>query len=239
MSKTDQWTSALSLLNDPRLTEVLVPLHVSASRDERRLVTRLVPYLPRMLLRRRLNWEKVSPKLEDLYLAVDPANGLLCYQLLRALRARRVVELGTSMGISAIYLAAAVRDNGGGTVITTEVVPEKAARARENLGRSGLLDLVDLRVGDAMETLVDVTGPIDFVLNDIHPPVALPIMKRLAPQLRPGAVTLCGNAAVFPADYEEYLRWVRDPSNGFSSLQLPMRFAGEFSVKAGPVAESA
>ncbi len=85
-----------------------------------------------------------------------------------------------------------------------------------------------------METLAAPSGPIDFVLNDVHPPVALPIMQRLAPRLRPGAVALCGNAAVFPADYEEYVRWVRDPSNGFSSLQLPMRYAGEFSVKTQP-----
>lgn len=239
METTTQLTSSLALLQDARLTNVLVPLHAEAARDERRLVARLFGQLPKLLLKRRLNWTSLSPKLEDLYLAVDPANGLLCYQLLRALRATRVVELGTSMGVSTIYLAAAVRDNGGGTVITTELVPEKAERARNNLRRAGLLDLVDLRIGDVMETLAAPTGPIDFVLNDVHPPVALPITQRLAPHLRPGAVVLCGNAAVFPADYEEYLRWVRDPGNGFSSLQLPMRYAGEFSVKTQSLATSA
>jgi predicted O-methyltransferase YrrM len=239
MSKQRALAASLSVLNDARLSELLVSLHVAASRDERRLVARLAQQLPRMLFKRKLNWEKLSPKLTDLYLAVDPANGLLCYQLLRALRARRVVELGTSMGVSTLYLAAAVRDNGGGTVIATEIVPEKAQRAREHLRRAGLLELVDLRVGDAMETLAAPSGPIDFVLNDIHPPVALPILQRLAPHLRPGAITLCGNAALFPADYAEYLRWVRDPGNGFSSLQLPMRFAGEFSVKTETLAASA
>jgi len=231
MSKASALAASLSLLNDARLSSVLLSLHGEAARDERRLVARLVGQLPKMLLKRRLNWDRLSPKLTDLYQAVDPANRLLCYQLLRALRARHVVELGTSMGVSTIYLAAAVRDNGGGTVVATEIVPAKAERAREHLRRAGLLELVDLRVGDAMETVTTPSGPIDFVLNDIHPPVALPILQRLAPYLRPGAVTLCGNAALFPADYAEYLRWVRDPSNGFSSLQLPMRFAGEFSVK--------
>jgi predicted O-methyltransferase YrrM len=225
--------SSLSVLSDPRLTEVLVPLHLEARRDERRLVARLLGQLPKVLFKRRLDWTLLSPRLTDLYLAVDPANGLLCYQLLRALRARCVVELGTSMGVSTIYLAAAVRDNGGGRVITTEIVPAKAEQARLNLARAGLLDLVDFRVGDALQTLADPCGAIDFVLNDVHPPAALPIMQRLAPHLRPGAVALCGNAALFPADYEEYLCWVREPSNGFSSLQLPMRYAGEFSVKTG------
>ncbi len=233
MDNIEGLASTLQVLNDRRLTDVLVPLHAEASRDERRLVARLFSQLPKVLLKRRLNWGKLSPKLADLYLAVDPANGLLCYLLLRALRARHVVELGTSMGVSTIYLAAAVRDNGGGTVITTEIEPEKAERARENLRRAELLEFVDLRVGDAVETLAAPSGPIDFVLNDIHPPAALPIMQKLAPQLRPGAIALCGNAALFPADYEEYLRWIRDPGNGFSSLQLPMKYAGEFSVKTG------
>src|SRR5690242_13563625 len=103
--------SSLSVLSDPRLTEVLVPLHLEARRDERRLVARLLGQLPKVLFKRRLDWTLLSPRLTDLYLAVDPANGLLCYQLLRALRARCVVELGTSMGVSTIYLAAAVRDN--------------------------------------------------------------------------------------------------------------------------------
>lgn len=184
-----------------------------------------------MALRRKLNWERLGPRLADLYLAIDPGNGLLCYLLLRALRARRVIEMGTSMGVSTIYLAAAVRDNGGGTVVATEIIPEKAAIARRNLEQAGLLDFVDLRIGDAVRTLAAQSDPIDFVMNDIHPPVALPVLKQLAPHLRPGAIILCGNAALFPADYADYLAWVRAPANGFCSVRLPMRFAGEMSVK--------
>jgi len=223
----------LSILHDPELAQVLVSLHADAARSERRLVVRLLDQLPRIMLKRKLDWDRLEHRFTDLYLAMDPDNGLLCYLLLRALRARRVVELGTSMGVSTIYLAAAVRDNGGGIVVATEVVPEKAEQARRHLQRAGLLEFVDLRVGDAVETLTVEQEPIDFMLNDIHPPVALRILKTLAPCLRPGAVTLCGNAALFPADYEEYVRWVRDPENGFCSLQLPMRLAGEISVRTG------
>src|SRR5688572_3863057 len=113
----------LSVLRDPRVKDVLVSLHAEAARSERRLLGRLIDQLPRIALRRKLNWQALTPRFTDLYLAMDPDNGLLCYLLLRALRARRVIEVGTSMGVSTIYLAAAVRDNGGGVVVATEIVP--------------------------------------------------------------------------------------------------------------------
>lgn len=231
MSKHEKLREKLSVLNDPRLSDVLIPLHTAADRQNSQLIARFLPQLPRLLLGRRLPWAKLSPKLSELYLAVDPDNGLLCYLLLRALRARRVVELGTSMGVSTIYLAAAVRDNGGGTVIATERVSAKAACARANLHAAGLLDFVDLREGDARETLANEAESIDFLLNDAFPEVALPVAQRLAPLLRPGAIALCGNAVLFPADHKDYLAWVRDPANGFLSLHLPMKFAGEMSVR--------
>lgn len=49
--------------------------------------------------------------------------------------------------------------------------------------------------------------------------------------MRPGAIALRGNAAVFPADHAGYLAWVRDPRNGFRSMHLPMKLAGELSVR--------
>ncbi len=232
MERHRQTLAKLSILRDSRVADVLAPLHAEASRHERKLALRFWKQLPRMALRQKLDWAALSPKLSDLYLAVDVDNGLLCYLLLRAMRARRVIEVGTSMGVSTIYLAAAVRDNGGGTVVATELVPEKAARARQNLSDAGLLELVDLRVGDAAETLAGEHDPIDFVMNDAFPPLALPIMQRLAPYMRPGAIALCGNAVLFPADHEDYVRWMRDPKNGFSSLKFPMKLAGEISVRA-------
>lgn len=153
------------------------------------------------------------------------------YQLGRALRAQRIVEFGTSMGVSTIYLALAVRANGGGTVIATELVPEKAQLARTNLQEAGLESYFDLRVGDAVQTLKGIIGPVDMLLNDGFPRSALPIMKLLAPSLRPGAIALCGNVALFPGDHVNYLRWERDPVNNFSSCPLPMKLAGEISVK--------
>jgi hypothetical protein len=87
----------------------------------------------------------------DNFLAVSPAYGRFLYAMARACKAIRIVEFGTSMGISTIYLAAALRDNGGGHLIGTEIEPAKVERARANLDTAGLVDLVDIREGDALE----------------------------------------------------------------------------------------
>ncbi|WP_133908982.1 class I SAM-dependent methyltransferase [Actinophytocola oryzae] len=91
--------------------------------------------------------------LADKLVALDPHKAELCHLLCRALSARRVVEAGTSYGVSTIYLAAAVRDTiaasgGEGEVIGAEHEPGKAAAARENLAEAGLADYVDVREGD-------------------------------------------------------------------------------------------
>lgn len=220
-----------SPIQDERARSVLARLHRSADAQNGRLVRRFLPQLPRLLSRRALPWARIEPTLADMYLALDPANGELCYLLARALRARTIVEFGTSFGVSTIYLALAVRDNGGGLVIGTEMMPEKAARAREHVREAGLEAFVEIREGDALETLRQLDRSVDFLLNDGFPRFTLPVLQLVAPHMRPGAIALCGNAAVFPADHTEYLAWVRDPTNGFHSMHLPMKLAGELSVR--------
>lgn len=143
----------------------------------------------------------------------------LVYLLARAVGARRVVECATSLGISTMCLAAAVRDNGGGLVIGSELLPQKAAAARANLVDSGLSDFVDLRVGDARATLIDVGAPVDLVLLDGWPTaeptsLALGVLQVLLPQLRSGALILNDNGE------RDYLEFVRDPANNFRSQHL-------------------
>ncbi|MBJ7544139.1 class I SAM-dependent methyltransferase, partial [Rhodomicrobium udaipurense] len=94
----------------------------------------------------------------DHFLAISPAYGRFLYAIARARRATRIVEFGTSMGVSTIYLAAALRDNGGGKLIGTELEPTKVTRARAHLEAAGLADLVEIREGDALDTLKDVGG---------------------------------------------------------------------------------
>jgi len=106
-------------------------------------------------------------RLKDFPLAVSRETGALLYMLARGVNARSIVEFGTSFGISTLYLAAALRDNGGGRLVTTEFEASKVARARENLTAGGLIDLVDIREGDALQTLTaDLPETIDLLLLD-------------------------------------------------------------------------
>jgi predicted O-methyltransferase YrrM/ribosomal protein S18 acetylase RimI-like enzyme len=231
---------AIRTIADPRAAAVLARLHGEADRQNATLVRRFAAQIPRLLLGRPLPWAKLEPRLADMYLALDPASGTFVYLLARALRARRVVEFGTSFGISTIYLALAVRDNGGGQVVSTELVPEKAARARAHLEQAGLADLVEIRVGDACQTLRRLEGPVDLLLNDGFPRFTLPVLQLVAPHMRSGAVALCGNAVHFPADHVPYRDWVRDPANGFRSAHIDAGRAGELSIKvATPAAAPA
>jgi predicted O-methyltransferase YrrM len=163
------------------------------------------------------------------FLNVAAEYGRFLYQCARARRAARIVEFGTSMGISTIYLAAALRDMGGGHLISTELEPSKAARASANLEAAGLADLVDIRVGDARETLVDVGCDVDLVLLDGAFSLYLPVLKLLEPRLKAGTPILGENA--FDHD-NEYLAYVRDPANGYLSQSIPISAGrgNEFTV---------
>jgi predicted O-methyltransferase YrrM len=174
----------------------------------------------------------------DKLVALDPEKCDLCYMLCRSIKARRVVEFGTSFGVSTIYLAAAVRDTvrdlgGEGIVIGTEIEPAKAAVATANLAEAGLGAFLDLRVGDARETLKDAGGPVDFLLLDSWIPLVRPVMEVVAPQLRPGAIVICDNVEKYEREYSDYTSLVRDPENGFRSVLLSHQGGLEISVKLG------
>lgn len=153
------------------------------------------------------------------FLAVSPEFGRFLYMCARISKAKRIVEFGTSMGISTIHLAAALRDMGGGELIGTEIEPSKAARARENLASAGLADLADIRVGDARETLRGIAGDIDMVLLDGAFTLYHAVLKLLEPRLKPGALIVAENAF---ENADGYLAYVRDPANGFLSLSVPV-----------------
>ncbi|RJQ81223.1 methyltransferase [Pseudonocardiaceae bacterium YIM PH 21723] len=155
----------------------------------------------------------------DYFLSIAPDLGRFLYMCARANRATRIVEFGTSFGVSTIYLAAAVRDNGAGRVITTELEPGKAERARRNLAAAGLDDLVDVRVGDALDTLRSgVETGVDLVLLDGAYHLYLPVLKLLEPRLAPGALIVADNALDLDG---EYLDHVRNPANGYLTVPLP------------------
>ncbi len=163
---------------------------------------------------------------KELYLAVGPNTAKLLYLLARATKARAIVEFGTSFGVSTIHLAAAVRDNGGGCIIGSELQPTKVVQARANLAEAGLADLVEIREGDALETLArDLPATIDLVLMDGHKALYPRILDLLAPRLRTGTCLVADNADASP----DYMARVRKVGGGF--LSVPFADDVELSIK--------
>jgi predicted O-methyltransferase YrrM len=182
--------------------------------------------------------DRTNDFLRDKLVALDRTKAEFCYYVCRALGARRVVEAGTSFGVSTITLAAAVRDNlgpqrGAGVVIATENEPEKARMARRHFAEAGVADLIDLREGDLRRTLADVAAPIDFMLIDIWTPMARPALSLIAPRLRQGAVVICDNTQQFRDAYADYFAFIADPRNRLRTMTLPFEGGLEFTVRAG------
>jgi predicted O-methyltransferase YrrM len=171
----------------------------------------------------------LAPELREAWICVPREVGDLLATLVRATGARTVVEFGTSFGVSTVFLAAALRDTGGGTVITTELEPTKAAVAAGNLRRAGLEDLVDLRVGDALETLAEVPGPVDLLLLDGWSELYLPVLRVVEPRLRPGALVIADDTDMLPEALVDYLDHVR--GEGYRSQHLPLGDGLEVSVR--------
>jgi predicted O-methyltransferase YrrM len=168
----------------------------------------------------------------SLYIPVSPDTGRLLYSLIRTGRPQTVVEFGTSFGIGTIHLAAAVRDNGSGRVITTELNLAKAERARENLAEAGLADVVDLVTGDALQTLAAVEQPIGFALLDGWKELYLDMLQVIEPRLVPGAMVAADDTESFATVLAGYLSYVRDDANGYVSVPFPHGDGVELSCRA-------
>jgi predicted O-methyltransferase YrrM len=124
-----------------------------------------------------------------------------------------------------------VKDNGGGVVIGSELEPNKVATARRNLEEAGLSKLVEIREGDAQETLRDPGGTVDMVLLDGFKGLYLPVLEMLTPHLRQGAVVIGDNIFTFRRALASYVAFVRDPRNGFFSVTLFLGDGTEYSVR--------
>ncbi|MGB7283621.1 MAG: class I SAM-dependent methyltransferase [Candidatus Acidiferrum sp.] len=223
----------------PEIEAVLERQHAAANADKWKLIPRLPAYV----------WARIRGSLADtavqhrvfydVYSAVTPERGALLYLVARAVQARRIVEFGSSFGISTIYLATAVRDNcsaeAAGSdsvryVIGSEMEPHKLSGAAKNLHAAGLSDIATIFPGDALETLQKVEGPLDLVFLDGRKDLYLPVLKLLKPKLRRGAVILSDNIFTFDKEVALFLEYVHSGKNGFASSTLNISDGVEFSV---------
>jgi predicted O-methyltransferase YrrM len=204
------------MLDDPAIAAVLDDLHQAARRDWQQIYKVLPRFVLSKLTGRSLMEVLTPAMLRDMYIPVSREDGRLLYGLARGMDARHVVEFGTSFGISTIYLAAAVRDNGGGRVETTEIEPAKCREAAANLRRTGLDDLTEVLEGDALQTLKTVEEPIDLVFLDGWKNLYLAVLELLKPRLRHGALIIADNVNL--ADTKPYLSRIRSDPDFFSTL---------------------
>ncbi|MFT4201919.1 O-methyltransferase [Gordonia sp. (in: high G+C Gram-positive bacteria)] len=226
---------------DPRSQAVADRLLTASKRQQLPAVLPMIGHAVRSRVREG-TWDPTTGEpgrkwLADKYVALDPEKAALCYLLCRSADARRVVEVGTSYGVSTIYLAAAIRDNLAespgerGVVIGTEHEPGKVAAARGHLDEAGVGDFAEILAGDLRETLPTVDGPIDFVLVDIWIPMAEPALRILEPKLRRGALVVCDNVVSGASQYRAYTDYVRDPDGPFQSVTVPGQGGIEVSMK--------
>lgn len=216
----------MSVIDDPQLKSLLDALHARSDGQ--------IAEIERFRADQATSTEdEIKAFRSDKLVALDRDKAELCYQLCRAVDARRIVEIGTSFGVSTLYLAAALRANirasgGTGVVIGTEYEPAKAKAARAHFAQAGLSDLIDLREGDLRNTLQGIEGAVDFMLVDIWIPMACPALELVTPHLRPGAIVICDNTARFRADYAGYFACLE--SNGFRTMTLPFDGGLELSI---------
>jgi predicted O-methyltransferase YrrM len=208
---------------DPRARAVADRLHARGDRQMGAVIRHYLPKLPRLLAGGPIGTPDDPEFFKDKLLPLGRAQAELLYMLARAARATCAVEFGTSFGVSTLYLAAAVRDAGaGGRVIGTEIVPEKARAARDNIEAAGLTPHVEIREGDARETLRRLDEPVDLLLLDGWPVLAREILDLIEPRLAPGSVIVVDNVGQFPVDTRAVVDRLGDPDL-YRMSRLPLR----------------
>lgn len=173
----------MNSLKNNKVENVLRRLHRDAKNDYMRIGKGVVKSI----------FRSIKPiDFEHAYLPISKKQGESLRELIIKNNCQQVVEFGTSFGVSTIYLADAVRQTGG-NVITTELLESKAKRAIQNIQEAGLRNYVELRIGDAMETLKGYSDPIDFLFLDGWKDLYLPLFQMLESRFHSGTLIYADN----------------------------------------------
>ncbi|MFJ2770494.1 O-methyltransferase [Streptomyces sp. NPDC087300] len=213
-------------LQDPRVAAALDAMFARAAEDDA-TSDRIMAARPDALTS--ATPQELADANAEVYMPISADGGKLLYNLVRAARPATVVEFGTSFGISTLHLAAAVRDNGAGRVISSELSADKIAAARRTFAETGLDDLITVLEGDARDTFAGLEGPVDFLLLDGWKDLCLPVLRLLEPRLAPGTLVVTDDVDL-PA-LAPCLDYVRDPRNGYQSVTFPVDDGMEISCR--------
>ena len=145
----------------------------------------------------------------------------MLYALALAAKPTLIVEFGASLGCSTIYLASALRDLGAGSMLTTELLAEKARHAGDHLAAAGLGDLVELRAGDALATLADLDADVDLLFLDGSNDLYLAVLELLEPCLSARGLVIADISHGDP-HHARYREYVNCPESGYLTTEIPI-----------------
>ncbi|WP_226477971.1 class I SAM-dependent methyltransferase [Pseudomonas sp. MWU16-30323] len=218
----------MNTLTSAPMAALIERLYTQANAATSPVLNNVTPEERDRLMRSKTDYLELYGMLKDLWLPVSRDTGTLLYMLARSAKARAIVEFGTSFGLSTLHLAAALRDNGGGALISSEFEPSKIALARQHLEQGGVSDLVEIRQGDALVTLATgLPDSVDLLLLDGAKALYGDVLNLVESRLKPGALIVADNTDYCP----DYLARVRSPANGY--LSVPIGDDVELSVRLG------
>jgi predicted O-methyltransferase YrrM len=218
-----------SRLSDPKIAEVLDKLHVRANAHDAAVI-------PDVLVVAGERGASTDLEMADLlagaFMPIHPNAGRLLHLLALSRPPGRIIEFGTSHGLSTLYLAAAIRPDEL-PVVTTEMELSKIDLARANFDEAGLSDRIDLRVGDAFDTLADLSEGVSLLFLDGWKGLYLPLLKALEPNFVSGAIVVADDTLLLPDLCAEYVDYVRSATDLYVSVGLPIDDGLEVSVYVG------
>lgn len=164
-----------------------------------------------------------------LSLAVSAETGRFLGNLVLSHKPARILELGSSCGVSTLYFAEALRTLGSGRVVATEVDAVKCAQLRSHIRTAGVDAYVDLREGDVFQTVSGLDGTFDLVFIDVWASTYLNLFKQIERLLRPGSIVLADNMYTAEDAVQPYKRYLDDHPR-FSTTTLDFESGIEFTV---------
>lgn len=195
-------------IQDERIQQTLNRMHREASSQGMTIIKGLSKGV----------FRKLRPEdMKDAYIAISRNQGQYIHKLLVQRKAKNIVEFGASFGISTLYLGAAAKATGG-QIISTELLPEKCAVAQANIDEAGLESYIDLREGDALETLKECPDGIDFLLLDGWNDLYLPLLKLLEPRFKKGTLIYTDNASFRSA--RPFLEYIHNHPEKYRSRRV-------------------
>ena len=155
---------------------------------------------------------------------LGPEKAQFLTTLVEKARPSLIVECGTAIGYSGLWMLEKLKASDKGRLITVEIEPDRARDAQSHFNRAGFGDLVDSRVGDAIEVLQTIGDPVDFLLLDNNFSNYFPCFQAIEPRLVNGATIVADNVGIGAdsmADYLEHIRSRYDCQTRWFDTELP------------------